>query len=240
MTLRCIAIDDEPLALQKIGGYCSKISFLQLVASFTNPIEAIGYLSREPVQLIFLDIQMDGITGIQLLETLKVTPKVIITSAFDQYALKSYEFDVVDYLLKPYSFARFLAAVHKAQTQMIAAQPHQPAVNRPAPAVNDFIFVKDGNQICRIVVSEILFVEGMKEYLRFHTLSGKVMTISSFKKVEAMLPADQFIRVHKSFMVALDKIDRIENHSVFVHQREIPVGDTFRQAFLERIRQFTK
>lgn len=236
MTLRCIAIDDEPLALQKIEGYCARIPFLQLVAVFTNPIDAITFLNKETVQLMFLDIQMDGVSGIQLLETLKVTPKVIITSAYDQYALKSYEFDVADYLLKPYSFARFLAAAHKTLTQVMAPLPAS-AVGEPPRAEPGFIFVKDGSRISRIVVAEILYIEGMKEYLRFHTVSGRVMTLGSFRKVEELLPAGQFVRVHRSFLVAIDKIDRIGSHSLYVGEREIPLGDTYRQAFLERIKR---
>lgn len=238
MTLQCIAIDDEPLALQKIEGYCARIPYVNLVATFTNPIDSIGFLQQNQIHIMFLDIQMDGLTGIELLETLSSTPKVVITTAFDQFALKSYEFDVADYLLKPYSFARFLAAVNKSHAQINGSMVPSRIEMRSEAAESDFFFVKDGNQMRKINLDDILFIEGMKEYLGIFTTHGRVVTMSSFKRIEEILPASLFVRVHRSFLIALRKIDRIESHSVFIGLKEIPLGDTYKSAFLDKINHY--
>lgn len=240
MTLQCIAIDDEPLALKKIEGYCARISTINLAATFTNPIDSIAFLQQNTIHLIFLDIQMDGLTGIELLETLNTTPKIIITTAFDQYALQSYEFDVADYLLKPYSFARFLAAVNKSQAQIIGSILPLRTETHSDFLESDFFFVKEGNQIRKINLADILYVEGMKEYLGIYTPFGRVVTMSSFKRIEEMLPASLFVRVHRSFLIALRKIDRIESHSVFIGLKEIPLGDTYKSAFIGKIKQYLR
>jgi len=235
MNIICVAIDDEPLAIRKLESYIAKVPFLSLAGSYTNPVEALDLLNNHTVNLLFLDIQMDELTGIQLLETIKNGPKVIITSAFDQYALKSYEFDVCDYLLKPYSFTRFIAAVNKA---CLKGHPGFDLANNTSvrQLPDDFIFVKEGKKIHRIDLSEILYIEGMKEYLGIHTTTSMIMALMTFKKMEETLPAGRFIRIHKSFLIALDKIQRIENQQVILAGRELQIGDSYKTAFFDIIK----
>ncbi len=237
MKINCIAIDDEPLALEKIREYIKRIGYLNLLASFDNALDAIDYMKNNPVDLIFLDIQMDELSGIQMLESMNEKPKVVLTTAYDEYALKGYELDVCDYLLKPISFQRFLQACEKVYDQ-IFPQP-QPDISVPEPgsteASKGYFFVKNGNITQKINFGDILFVEGMKDYLRIWTTKEKVMTLLSFKKLEEALPPGNFMRIHKSYLVALDKIDSIDRSHVKIGNESLPVGDSYRREFLERI-----
>ncbi|HOP04242.1 MAG TPA: LytTR family DNA-binding domain-containing protein [Tenuifilaceae bacterium] len=232
MIIKCIAIDDEPLALDKIEGYVSQISYLEFVGRFNSALSALSFMKENTVDLIFLDIQMDGLTGIQLLESLTVKPKVIITSAYDKYAIKGFELDVSDYLLKPIAFTRFLKSVDKVYNQFVH---NSPATKFPLPAQEpqskDFIFIKSGNRYEKIHFSEILYIEGMKDYLRIHTPSKKVMTNTSFSCIEELLPENNFVRIHKSFIVAIDKIEVIDRAFVKIAEVSIPIGETFRKSF---------
>lgn len=236
MIIRCIAIDDEPLALDKIESYVSQVPYLKFEGRFDSAMAALGFLKENCVDLLFLDIQMDGLTGIQLLESLTSKPKVILTTAFDQYALKGYELDVTDYLLKPISFTRFLKAVDKVYNQL--ATKSAPIVDLPnanEQNTTDFIFIKTGTKHEKICFNDILFVEGMKDYLRIHTTTKKVMTIMSFASIEKLLPAKNFIRIHKSYIVAIDKIEVIDRASVKVAGSNLPVGDAFRKLFRQKL-----
>ena len=222
MKISCIAIDDEPLALSKLEGFISKVPDLELIRTFDNAIEAIGWLKENFAELIFLDIQMEQLTGIQFLETAVPKANVIITTAYDQYAIKGFELSVTDYLLKPYSFQRFLQSVNKVM-EHIATKTD---TNQTKQGNDTFIFVKTEYRLERIDIDDILYIQGMKDYLRIICNDKKIMTLQSFAKLEESLPAKRFCRVHKSFIVALDKIKSIERGVILIAGQRIPVSNT--------------
>ena len=199
MVINCIAIDDEPLALSKLEGFIEKVPELKLIRTFDNAVEAIGWLKLNRTDLIFLDIQMVQLTGIQFLEVADPHSEVIITSAFEQYALKGFELSVTDYLLKPYSFQRFTRAVSKVIEHF--AMKHN-EVN--SSKKESFMFVKTEYRLERVDLDSILYIEGMKDYLRIVCLNKKIMTLQNFAQIEKMLPVKGFCRVHKSFIIAID------------------------------------
>ncbi|MHC1708354.1 MAG: LytR/AlgR family response regulator transcription factor [Bacteroidales bacterium] len=233
MIIRCIAIDDEPLALEKMEDYILKVPFLKLEAKFDNAISAIEFLKQNQVDLIFLDVQMEGLSGIQMLEALKVRPKVVLTTAYDEFAMKGYELDVSDYLLKPIAFERFLKAVDKIyeilQSKQKTVPPTEQAVVHSTH--DDFIFVKTEYRLEKVNFKDILFIEGMKDYLRIHCIDKRIMTLMSFVKMEQLLPADMFVRVHKSFIVSLEKIQSIERNHIRINEHHIPIGESYRKMF---------
>lgn len=239
MKICCVAIDDEPLALDIIKDYCKNVPFLELCASFTNAVESIDYLKQEKVDLLFLDIQMEQLTGIQLLSILKSKPYVIFTTAYDQYALKGYELDVVDYLLKPISFDRFLKAVEKVYDRINVKPEAQPLQNHEQTTsknnATDYLFVKTEFHFEKVNFTDILYIEGMGDYLMIHTPSKKIMTLQNFKKAEESLPPEDFCRVHKSYLVALNKIEKIERNRIKIGNMLIPVSDTYKKIFFELI-----
>ncbi|MCX6271356.1 MAG: LytTR family DNA-binding domain-containing protein [Bacteroidetes bacterium] len=234
MNIRCIAIDDEPLALDKMEGYIGRVPFLTLEAKFDNAISAIEYLKENETDLIFLDIQMEGLSGIQMLESLKIHPKVILTTAYDQFALKGYELDVTDYLLKPIAFDRFLKAVDKVY-EILQAKQRSTVIHKEVVQTasrDEFIFVKTEYRLEKVNFRDILFIEGMKDYLRIHCLPDKrIMTLMSFMKMEQLLPTDLFVRVHKSFIVSLEKIHSIERNHIRIGEHRIPIGESYRKQF---------
>ena len=237
MIINCIAVDDEPLALDKIREYIKRIGYLNLLESFDNAIDAINYMKENQVDLIFLDIQMEELTGIQMLESLKEKPKVILTTAYDEYAMKGYELDVSDYLLKPISFQRFLKACEKVYDNIFPVKT--PDISIPSPGSNEdkkgYFFVKNGNITQKINFDDILFVEGMKDYLRIWTTKERVMTLLSFKKLEEALPSKGFKRIHKSYLIAIEKIDAIERNHVKIGKESLPIGESYRREFFEVI-----
>jgi DNA-binding LytR/AlgR family response regulator len=233
MQINCIAIDDEPLALSKLEGFISKVPDLKLVRTFDNAIEAIGWLTENKTELIFLDIQMEQLTGIQFLEATGSNARIILTTAYDQYAIKGFELSVTDYLLKPYSFQRFLQAVNKVM-EYFSRKPE----NREAISENEsYIFVKTEYRLERINIDDILYVEGMKDYLRIICKDKKIMTLQSFAKLEEILPEKKFSRVHKSFIVALDKIKSVERGVILIADQRIPISNTYKQGFFSKIKQ---
>ncbi|MBN3034615.1 MAG: response regulator transcription factor [Bacteroidales bacterium] len=241
MTINCIAVDDEPLALDKMKEYIGRVKYLNLLGLFGSGVEAVGFLRENRVDLIFLDIQMDDLTGIQLLEAIPDRPAVILTTAYDSYALKGYELEVIDYLLKPISFQRFIKAVDRVHRRMASAAPAASvsgADSRPAikgAEQDEFLFVKTAYRIQQIRFEDILFIEGMKDYLRIWTVTERIMTLQSFNRLMEVLPPERFIRVHKSFVIALDKISSIERNTVCIGDQRIPVGETYRKEFFSRI-----
>lgn len=222
----CIIIEDEPLALQKTKDFVGKLPSLQLAATFDNALTGLTYLNNNRVDILFLDINMDELSGIELLESSKISSQVIITTAYQQYALKGYELQVTDYLLKPFTFNRFLQAVNKAQENLGP---------RTADAPPEFIFVKTENRLEKIMFNEILYIEGMRDYLRIHTLHKKIMTLQTFSELEKLIPAALVCRVHKSYMVALSKIDSIERNRIKIAQAFIPISDTYKEHFFQLI-----
>ncbi|CAN5392241.1 LytTR family DNA-binding domain-containing protein [soil metagenome] len=218
----CIIIEDEPLALEKTTDFVNKVPFLQLSATFDNALTGLSYLNNNKVDILFLDINMDELSGIELLQSSKITSQVIITTAYQEYALKGYELQITDYLLKPFAFNRFLQAVNKAQDNI---------VNRNPNAVPDFIFVKTENRLEKIMLNEIVYIEGMRDYRRIHTLNKKIMTLQNFSEFEKLIPASLVCRVHKSYMVALNKIESIERNRIKIADQLIPVSETYKDAF---------
>jgi DNA-binding LytR/AlgR family response regulator len=237
MKINCIAIDDEPLALDIIKDYCSKVAFLDLLKTFDNAIESIEFIRSNKIDLMFLDIQMEELSGIQLLNALKHRPYVIFTTAYDQYAIQSFELDVIDYMLKPISFERFLKGVNKVFERIqleSGSQPKQEA-SKPKPAEASFFFVKTETRMERIENQDVLYVEGMGDYWRIVTKTRRIMTLMNAKKLEEVLHEPQFCRVHKSFFVALDKIESIERNRIKIGDQYIPVSETYRKAFFDQV-----
>ncbi len=234
--IRCIIVDDEPLALHVLEDYMSKIPFLQLVKATTNPIEALTLVQEGNVDLVFLDVQMPELTGIQFLRIANGKAKVILTTAYPQYALEGYDLDVIDYLLKPIAFDRFFKSVQKAQAVLQpAAKPIQPEpAQRPQQDfLSDFIFVKTEHKIQKVYLNEILFIEGLKDYISIFTTAERIITLQNMKKMEDALPIKHFMRVHKSYIVSINKIDSIERSRIFMGDKVIPVGDTYRDEFFK-------
>jgi two-component system, LytTR family, response regulator len=222
----CIIIEDEPLALEKTKDFVNKVPFLHLSATFDNALTGLAYLNNNNVDLLFLDINMDELSGIELLESSKITSQVIITTAYQEYALKGYELQITDYLLKPFTFNRFLQAVNKAQENL---------VHRTLDAQPDFIFVKTENRLEKVMLDEIVYIEGMRDYLRIHTVNKKIMTLQNFSELEKVIPSSLVCRVHKSYMVALNKIDSIERSRIKIADQLIPISETYKEAFLQLI-----
>jgi two-component system, LytTR family, response regulator len=237
MELKCIAIDDEPLALEIITAYIEKVPFLKLLRTFDNAIDSIDYIRKNKVDLMFLDIEMESLSGIQLLHALKERPEVIFTTAYDSYAVEGFELDAADYLLKPISFERFVKSVDKVYNKLSPARAksenHQPAAK--APGTGNFIFVKTENRLQKVAFSEILYIEGQGDYLKIVTTSSRIMTLQNFKKFEETLPKENFIRVHKSYLVALNKIESITRNRIKIGTALIPVSDSYKDAFYEAI-----
>lgn len=240
MKINCIAVDDEPLALEIISAYCEKTPFLRLLKTFDNAIDTLEYLRNNKVDLLFLDIQMEGLTGIQLLHALKEKPYVILTTAYDSYAVQGFELDVTDYLLKPVSFERFLKGVNKVYELLQKEQAETQAAERPevsqsAEPAPSYFFVKTETRIEKVDASEILFVEGMSDYWRIVTKNKRIMTLMNARGIEDILKEPQFCRVHKSYFVALDKIDFVERRSIKIGNDRIPVSETYQKHFFELI-----
>ena len=236
MKMNCIAVDDEILALKKIKRYTEKVDYLNLLGTFDNALSTFSFIRENDVHLIFLDIQMDEFTGIQLLETIKDPPYIILTTAFDEYALKAYELDVMDYLLKPIPFERFVKAVEKVYARFLKDMSHQPAKHiadptTQQPAKPAYTFIKSGSKTVKVYFDKILYIEGMRDYLRIHTEDSKIMTLLNFKKMEELLNSQKFIRVHKSYIIAVDKIDYFENNAIKIGKKLIPVSTTYKVAF---------
>ncbi|MBP7215582.1 MAG: response regulator transcription factor [Candidatus Kapabacteria bacterium] len=222
MKINCIAIEDEPLALKKIKEFIEQIDYLNLLEAFNNAVDAIGFLKKNPVDLIFLDIRMKKLSGIQFLESLQIKPKVIITSAYDEYALKGYELDVADYLLKPFTLERFLKSVDKVYNQLSVLTGDNS---------NDYIFVKTEYRIEKIEIKDILYIQGMKDYLQIHTTDRKIMTLQTFKNLLEILPQTDFQRVHNSYIVSISKIKNIERNRIRIGKDLIPISDSYKDKF---------
>ncbi len=215
--------------------YVKKVPSLNLIEAFSNPLVAMETLRSASIDVLFLDVQMPEITGISLLKVLKKRPLVVLTTAYSQYALEGYELDVADYLLKPITFERFLKSIDKI-TQRLESTPvvQQPAFEQ-SPASPAFIFVKDGTKLVKVKLVEILYIEGLKDYVTIHTIHQKIVTLQRLKMLEEQLPANKFIRIHNSYIVSLDAIDVIQKNEVQIKGVALPVGDTYRKTFKEFI-----
>jgi two-component system, LytTR family, response regulator LytT len=230
--IKTIAIDDEPLALQLVNSYISKTPFLEHVASFDNPLDAMDFLSTNSVDLIFLDIHMPDLSGIEFTRILENPPKIIFTTAYEKYALEGFKLEAVDYLLKPFSYEEFLKAAKKAEKLLRLEHPVQ---TEEIEANNEFLFLKSEYKIRRINFNEIKYIEGLKDYVKVYLQNEEkpVLSINSLKSLEAKLPETKFMRVHRSFIVNLDKIETIERSRIVFGKTYIPVSDQYKDKFQE-------
>ncbi|MGV3587495.1 MAG: LytR/AlgR family response regulator transcription factor [Adhaeribacter sp.] len=238
MTLTCLAVDDEPLALELVCTFIKQTPFLQLAGRYTSALEALNHLHQHPVDLIFLDIQMPDLSGTDLARVLDKGqpgqgPRIIFTTAFNQYALEGYRLDALDYLLKPFNYVEFLRAANKALAYAELRQ--KPAEPNPAPAETEEenIFLKVEYQLVRVALNDILYIEGLKDYVKVHLQSAAkpILSLTSLKALEEKLPAKKFMRIHRSFIVALDKIQSVTRQSVQIKDVNIPVSDQFKDQF---------
>ena len=239
--IRCIAVDDEPLALELMADYIGKIPFLDLVCTTGQVLEALSLIQQGQVDLVFLDIQMPELTGMQFLSITNGKCKAILTTAYPQFALEGYEYEVLDYLIKPIRFERFVKAANKAAGYF--GEPEEARVEIPQVAdqvvqadTPDFIFVKVEHKIVKVNLPDILYIEGLKDYISIYTPGERILSLMTMKKAEELLPEPRFTRVHKSYIVALDKIDYIERQRIFIGKHAIPLGETYREGFMERVR----
>lgn len=231
MKLKTIAIDDEPLALRLVCEYVNKTPFLELVGSFDNPLDAIDFLSNQSVDLIFVDIQMPDLTGIEFIRTLEDAPKIIFTTAYEKYAIEGFKLNAIDYLLKPFSYEEFLKAAGKARKQVELETNVLPSIETNS----QFLFLKSEYKIRRINFNDILYIEGLKDYIKVF-ISGDdkpVLSLNSIKSLEQKLPEDKFMRVHRSFIVNLDRIDTIERSRIVFGKVYVPVSDQYKDKFQE-------
>jgi two-component system, LytTR family, response regulator len=227
--ITCIAVDDEPMALEVIERYCAKSDLVDLKAVFREPVKAIEYLGRERIDLVFLDINMPDISGMQLVQTLSPRPMIIFTTAYSHYAVESYDLSAIDYLLKPITFERFLASINKALTIF-------PGKQNPAGKDDDrSIFIKSGPQTYQVKLGEVLYLEKEGNYINLHLKDRAILIRESMGDIFDLVPASDFIRVHKSYVVAIKHIAMIETHQLTVNGEKIPVGSTYREALRSRL-----
>ncbi len=233
--IRVVAIDDEPLALQLVKGYVEKTPFLELAGAFDNPVEGVAFIGSSDVDIVFLDVQMPDLTGTELARVIGGGPKVIFTTAYEKYALEGFRLDAVDYLLKPFSYAEFLKAAQKAEKLIDLERRGLPELE----VTTDFLFIKSDSKIRRIDFSGIQYIEGLKDYVKIFLTGEKkpLLSLSTMKALEARLPADRFMRVHRSYIVSLDTVKVVERNRIVYGDVRIPVTDQYKenfQKFLER------
>lgn len=223
--IQCIAVDDEPLALELLADNISKVPYLKLVAKCSDAFEATKVMQENKIDLIFIDIQMPGMTGLQFIESLVYKPMVILVTAYKQYALEGFDLNVVDYLLKPVSIERFIKACNKAQ-ELFALK------NQTSSAVPEYIFLNVGYSLQKVVLSDIVWIEGLRDYIQIHLKSTPkpLLVRMSVKSIEEQLPDSKFVRIHKSYIVAADSVTAIRKNSVFIGEKELGVGDTYSDA----------
>ena len=223
--MKCIIVEDEPLALERTKGYVEKLPFLKLLATFDNGVDALLFLKDNTIDLLFLDINLGELSGIQMLEAAKPDCAVIITTAYHEYALKGYELNVTDYLLKPFTFERFFQAVEKAKVSL----------DKKEVPEKKSVFIKTEYRLEQVLLSDIIYIEGMRDYRRIFLHGKSIMTLQTFKELEEMIPPAAVCRVHKSYMVAVDKIESIEKDRIKIGNERIPISDTYKSHFFSVI-----
>ncbi|MEL6677026.1 MAG: LytTR family DNA-binding domain-containing protein [Bacteroidota bacterium] len=233
-SIRTVIVDDEPLALDVLESHLSKLDRIELVARLNNAVDLFNLLEKDSVDLLFLDIQMPQLTGIEFLKTVKNRPLVILTTAYREYALDGYELDVVDYLLKPISFDRFLKSVNKVYARM-PDSPAPPSSEVPGEAQPDFLFMKVDKKMVKIRFEDILYIESLKDYIRIRTKEKAITTYQRISHMEELLPSGRFMRIHRSFIVSLDKIDAFSTPQVEIGTHQIPIGRNYRSEVMERL-----
>lgn len=239
----CLIVDDEKLAQELLESYVQKLPNLEVVACCSTAMEAMVYLTQQAIDLLFLDIEMPDLSGLDFLRSLKKTPATILTTAYSEYALEGFELSVVDYLLKPIEFERFFRAVTKAISGLQKASPMPMLIPTPVPTStnetppSDYFFVKADNKIVRVVFDDILFIEALQKYIRIHTAEKRIVTLISLSKIQEDLPERQFIRIHRSYIINIDKIDNIEGNMVRMGKHKLPISKGQREVFMEKIRE---
>jgi len=231
MKISCVIVEDEPLALERTKEYALRLPFLNLRATFDNALDALAFLKANKVDLIFLDINLGEVSGIQLLETSAIDSQVILTTAYQEYALKGFDLKVADYLLKPFTFERFVQAVDRAQSNLPERQEVAPG---------GILFVKVESRLEKVTLREIIFIEGMRDYRKIHAAGRRLLTTQTFAEFERRIPPSIVCRVHKSYMVSLDKIDSVEKGRIRIKDRVIPISETYREQFFGLINHPTK
>lgn len=231
--ISCLIVDDEPMALNLVENYVLKTPFLHLVQKCNSGLEALSYLNEEKVDLIFLDIQMPDLTGLQLAKVLPKSTRIIFTTAFDQYAIEGFKVEALDYLLKPFDYSEFLSASNKAREWFELIQNQEKAT----PKNTEFLFVKSEYKQIKIILNDVLYFEGLKDYIKIwlKNNSKPILTLMSLKTLEEELSSDKFMRVHRSFIVALDNIDTIERSQIVINKQRITVSDQYKQQFSDFI-----
>jgi DNA-binding LytR/AlgR family response regulator len=227
--IKCLIVDDEPPAIRLLEKYVAKVAFLELVTTTTNSLEALQIIENQNIDLVFLDIQMPNLTGIQLSKIVKGKVKIIFTTAYPQFALESYDLDAVDYLLKPFEFERFYQAVLKVKSDdKIVIEKSK---------ISEFIFIKTGNKNSfeKVYINDICYVESLKNYVAIHLKDKQIITYNTLKHIEEYLGKNDFVKTHKSFIIAINHIDKTTTDSVFIGKNELPIGDTYKKSFFELI-----
>ena len=238
--LTCMVIDDEPLAIKLLEGHINKVSFIELQASFSDPLKALAALNNTTVDLIFLDIQMPQLNGIQFMQVLQNKAQVIITSAYQEYAIDGFDYNVTDYLLKPLSFERFYKAAEKAyRIKFPLMEKPKPLIDF-YPATGGYVFIKVETKIVRVELDDIYYIEGLKNYVSIYTKQQRIVTLQVLRQLEEMLPANRFVRIHKSYIIALDKIVTIEKQQALIKEKLIPIGNTYVEKFYEMLEGLKK
>ena len=230
MKISCHIIEDEPLASSLLALHVSRFPSLDLIGVSSNPVEAIGSLKLKQADLIFLDIKMPEMTGISFFKALQKKPMVIFTTAYSEFALESYELDAVDYLKKPITFERFVKAIEKAEQRL-----YLNVKSKDKFSDTDFVFVKDGTKFVKVMISEILFIEGLKNYVTIHTPTQKIISLQRLKSLESQLPRDKFIRVHNSYIISKSAISSFKETEVKIGSERIPIGETYFKLFMSFI-----
>jgi DNA-binding LytR/AlgR family response regulator len=225
--IRCVVVDDEPWAMELISDYILRTPELELIHKTTSPLQALSVVQQGCVDVIFVDIQMPELTGIQVMEAIRNNCKIIITTAYSVYAIDGFEFDVVDYLLKPVTYDRFLTAVKKLLR--LTENRQEDDARQP-----DYVLIKTESRIQKVEFASIRYIEGLRDYIAFHTSSGKMLTLDNLKNMEAILPAGKFLRIHKSYIISMDKITAVSKGKVIIDNIHLPIGDTYKKTFMNR------
>jgi len=234
MKIKCLIIDDEPLAQRIIEKYCKDISTLEIIEKCKSAFEAMELLYNKQIDLIFLDINMPKMSGIDFLKSLKNPPLVIFTTAYREYALESYDLDVIDYLKKPFSFERFFKAIQKVQEKIKSKNTQRLEINSTTQTSNEdkFIFVKSDKKIRKLNFSDILYVEALGDYIKIYIKNSNLVIYNTLKNIEKLLPENKFKRIHKSYIISIDKIKTIEGNRIFINNFEVPIGKNYKKSFL--------
>src|SRR5258708_6496378 len=235
--IRCVIVDDEPLAVSLLADYVRKTPGLEIMLSTTHVLEALQAVQEGKADLLFLDIQMPELTGLQFMKIIRKSCKVVLTTAYTQYALEGYEHDVVDYLLKPITLDRFMIAVQKVRERLAPVQEGNNKslpVASPAPLA-DHIFIKTEYRIRKVNLADILYIEALRDYIAIHTATARILSLESMKNMEEILPGSQFIRIHKSYIINRERIEFLERGKVLIHKQYLPIGETYREKLLNKL-----